>query len=123
MTMAICIKCGEEKFGAWAPCQKCGFRPIEVEDMARSILLSDHNRKVDALRSAGQQIKNAAFIFDTEEVAPVIADLQSDPALLEKIQHPERFPPNPILRVLPWAFGVAMIALLAYSIWNFIRRW
>ncbi len=43
MTIAICIACGAQKFGAFTSCQACGFQPRTVIDEAKSLMLSDHN--------------------------------------------------------------------------------
>jgi hypothetical protein len=42
MAIAICAKCGTEKFGTFTPCE-CGFTPSLNDEMAESILLSDHH--------------------------------------------------------------------------------
>ena len=41
--MAVCIRCGAQKFGAFRPCVRCGFVPETVVDKAKSIMLSDHH--------------------------------------------------------------------------------
>src|SRR5208337_3788914 len=40
MTLAVCIACGEEKFGALMPCRHCGFNPSSPIDQARSCMLT-----------------------------------------------------------------------------------
>jgi hypothetical protein len=61
MTLAICIVCGNEKFGAFVPCQRCMFKPTHLADKAKSLMLSDHcfppkelQRFSDTLRSHGE---------------------------------------------------------------------
>ncbi len=43
MTYAVCEKCGTRKFGAFSPCDQCGFTPVSSGDQAKAILLSDHH--------------------------------------------------------------------------------
>lgn len=40
---AVCIHCGKGKSGALTVCGACGRVPEESEEMAQSVLLSDHN--------------------------------------------------------------------------------
>jgi hypothetical protein len=42
MTVAICISCGERKFGAFVGCKGCGFRPTSEEELAKSMMVTDH---------------------------------------------------------------------------------
>jgi hypothetical protein len=61
MTIAICIKCGAEKFGAFSPCE-CGFTPTSKAEMAESMFLSDHNYTHSELRDIGNAIKSGEVI-------------------------------------------------------------
>lgn len=56
MTVAICLKCGAEKFGALTPCRQCDFLPMDVVDRAQSTVLSDHYMEVNDLRQLGKRI-------------------------------------------------------------------
>jgi hypothetical protein len=42
MTVAVCLKCGALKHGAWTPCPKCKHTPQDPEDKARHLITSDH---------------------------------------------------------------------------------
>jgi hypothetical protein len=42
MTVAICLECGEFKFGAFNSCKECGARPHDVDELALSLACSDH---------------------------------------------------------------------------------
>ena len=42
MTVAVCVRCGIIKFGAFNPCDSCGFCPRTEIDAAYSIALTDH---------------------------------------------------------------------------------
>ena len=41
MTRAICIKCGDEKWGCWVPCRACRHAPHGETELADSLCLSD----------------------------------------------------------------------------------
>jgi hypothetical protein len=70
MTIAICTKCGTEKFGSFSPCELCGFTPTSNFELAESIILSDHHYTHDELRDIGEEIKSGYdFIFDPSSVA------------------------------------------------------
>ena len=55
MTWALCLNCGETKFGAILRCEKCGFR--STGDMNLDTLFSDHNISVSTLIQFGEVIK------------------------------------------------------------------
>lgn len=58
-TMAMCPNCGEIHFGAWVPCDKCGFSCDEKSNLMHVCLLfSDHNMSVRTLENFGKVIKN-----------------------------------------------------------------
>lgn len=42
MTLAICKNCGKEKWGAFNECDRCGFVPNNEDELAESLILSDH---------------------------------------------------------------------------------
>jgi hypothetical protein len=58
MTLAICIVCGSQKFGAFVPCQECGFEPTDLADKAKSLMLSDHNLPPGELQKYSETIKS-----------------------------------------------------------------
>ena len=58
MTIAICIPCGAQKFGAFTPCTACGFTPNRVIDQAKSLMLSDHNFPVEELHKFKAMIES-----------------------------------------------------------------
>lgn len=57
MTEAICIKCGERKWGALTPCSLCGARPTEPREISLSMLLNGHNYTAAQLTEIGARIK------------------------------------------------------------------
>lgn len=56
MTLALCVKCGVFKHGAFNPCESCGFRPIDDLDMAYSLALTDHHFTAETLKEIGAEI-------------------------------------------------------------------
>jgi hypothetical protein len=42
VTIAICFKCGHFKKGALNPCENCAASPSSEEELASSIVLTDH---------------------------------------------------------------------------------
>ena len=54
MTIAICFACGAIKFGALCPCEKCGTTPKSEDEIAVSLLMSDHHMSVADLESLSQ---------------------------------------------------------------------
>ncbi len=57
MTIAICVKCGEFKFGAFAPCPKCLALPKSEDEHALSLMLTDHFLDQPTLETMGVEIK------------------------------------------------------------------
>src|SRR5262249_33119279 len=43
MTVAVCLKCGAMKHGAWTSCPKCNYLPNDPDDKARHVITSDHH--------------------------------------------------------------------------------
>ena len=62
MTVAICIKCGAFKFGAWCPCEKCGAWPETEDDYVASFVLTDHFNDMAELEKVGAQIASGSKI-------------------------------------------------------------
>lgn len=55
MTMALCLNCGEIKFGALCECDKC--KAGSTGDMDLDICFSDHHYAVETLRELGNVVK------------------------------------------------------------------
>jgi hypothetical protein len=61
MTIAVCLKCGTQKIGAFTPCVSCGYDPATDTDrrnQAKCLWLSDHHQKPDLLAAIGAQLKS-----------------------------------------------------------------
>jgi hypothetical protein len=71
MTVAVCLKCGDLKHGAWTPCTSCGYCPDSDESYTKHLLASDHYLSREQLE------KTAACVKAGEPV-------EFSPALLKK---------------------------------------
>lgn len=58
MTMAICIKCGERKWGAFNPCARCGTQPGSEDELALSLAMSDHYFDDAGLDQLGDAVRS-----------------------------------------------------------------
>jgi hypothetical protein len=84
MTIAICIKCGAEKFGAFSPCE-CGFTPTSKAEMAESMFLSDHNYTHSELRVIGNAIKSGEVItVDPVVIAEMARSIDEEEEEIDK---------------------------------------
>jgi len=67
MTIAVCLKCGEFKRGAFTPCRKCGYLPDDDESLTKHLLVSDHYHSRAALQAIADRVKSGQAInFDPE---------------------------------------------------------
>lgn len=57
MTTAVCIKCGELKFGSFVPCHACSHGPETDHELIISLAMSDHYLDVDTLKQIGESIR------------------------------------------------------------------
>lgn len=73
LTLAVCLKCGAEKFGALVRCRSCGFEPTEEEDQAKSLLVSDHYLSGEDLANVPGRIKSGQGVkFDPASVQSLV---------------------------------------------------
>ena len=56
MTQAICIFCGSRKFGAFSVCDNCATQPNDEDQLAKSMLLTDHFYSLEELDEIGEHI-------------------------------------------------------------------
>ena len=62
MTIALCFKCGDTKFGALLQCQKCDAPP--TGNMSLDVLFTDHKFSVEILSDFGDVIKAISSVSD-----------------------------------------------------------
>jgi hypothetical protein len=58
MTLAICFKCGNSKFGALVRCKSCGATPKAEIELARSLIMTDHHLGIEMLEQMASMIKS-----------------------------------------------------------------
>lgn len=58
MTRALCLRCGDIKFGAWCPCTTCHAEADPDRDLA--IALSDHHLALPVLERIGRIVRDLA---------------------------------------------------------------
>jgi hypothetical protein len=68
MTVAVCLKCGVFKHGAWTPCLKCGFTPNDDESYTKHLLVTDHYLSREQLEEVAGRIKAGEVIEFPPEV-------------------------------------------------------
>jgi hypothetical protein len=81
MTLAICLKCGHDKSGAFAACPACGYEPgADPVAQAKSLLLSDQHATPDELRAAGSVIRSGGTPrFDQTRLVALLRELERTP--------------------------------------------
>lgn len=67
MTIALCLNCGEMKFGAFCPCPRC--EAGSSGNMELDIVFSDHNLTEDTLKGLGVVLEH----FHTKTQDPAVA--------------------------------------------------
>src|SRR5439155_5748389 len=79
MTLAMCLSCGSQKFGAYVACPVCGFEPVAPIDKAKSMMLSDHTLDSTQLSQLGDAIRRGAQLpFDPVSLVTIIQDIEEE---------------------------------------------
>jgi hypothetical protein len=60
VTIALCMKCGETKWGAWCECEKCGTKPDVGSRL--ELIFTDHNYAPDTLEQLGSVLKEISSL-------------------------------------------------------------
>lgn len=68
MTVAVCTNCGHFKHGAFKPCPACGTLPVEKDELALALVLTDHYFSNDELEGFGEAIKSGQSIRLPDEI-------------------------------------------------------
>jgi len=66
MTWALCLNCGETKFGAICPCPSC--QTASTGDMALDIAFSDHRMTVETIKELGEVVRAIQRVCDDDEL-------------------------------------------------------
>jgi hypothetical protein len=86
MTMAVCFKCGEIKFGAFCPCSKCASAPRSEDDLALSLAMTDHYFDMPALEQMGKRIKSGEGVSLHPETYQQLIALIRSGGIMEKLE-------------------------------------
>ncbi|MEM1099609.1 MAG: hypothetical protein AAGH92_12570 [Planctomycetota bacterium] len=114
MTVAICIRCGTQKFGALIPCRDCGFTPESPEDQAKSLALSDHNLPLDQLNAISQRIRvGEPPTFDEASLQQLTNELSELPSMKPPIG----------CAIAVWVPFVVMLLLFGVLGWALFYVW
>src|SRR5262249_27769294 len=57
MTVAVCLRCGALKHGAFARCPKCRYSPDDDETLTRHLLVTDHFLTREQLEAISERVK------------------------------------------------------------------
>jgi hypothetical protein len=108
MTVAVCLRCAAIKHGAWTLCTRCGFLPEEGEDLAKSVMLTDHCFDRAALDGFAEQIESGQGVsFDPEAVKSLAEQIARNPDLVKGPRG---------CRVAAWTIVALMVVLLILAV-------
>ena len=82
MTVAICFKCGTEKFGALTQCGACKATPRAKSDLALSLVLSEHHSSKTQLEVLAHEIRSHLKLTVPEALLRQAHEALNDPQLL-----------------------------------------
>lgn len=110
MTVAVCIRCGSQKVGAWTYCSGCRFEPSTNVEKAQSVILSDHHISPEDLEKVAAQLRaGQAFEYPPEIVDGYLEQLKLHPNLDKEVG---KF----FLQATCLSFG-AILAVTALLVW------
>jgi hypothetical protein len=83
LTIAVCIKCGKTKFGAFSNCERCGQSPASAKELAVSLLLSDHYYPIKELKEIGIEIAKTGClpVFSERRQTEIMSTMKYTPYL------------------------------------------
>ena len=82
MTAAVCFKCGSEKSGPLVACQSCRITPATPQELALSLVLSEHLSSKTQLAHYGHEIRNHLRLSVSEAILGQAREALKDPQLL-----------------------------------------
>jgi hypothetical protein len=57
VTVAVCLKCGAFKHGAFNLCRRCGYTPDDEESLTKHLLVTDHYLSQEELGAIAEKVK------------------------------------------------------------------
>ena len=85
MSTAICFKCGSDKSGALLTCSACGTTPRAHNELALSLVLTDHLSSKSQLSNYSQVLRNRLGISVPSDALAQAQDALKDPQLMAMI--------------------------------------
>ncbi len=77
MTVAVCLKCGAMKHGAWSRCAKCRHDPKDLEDRVKHMLTSDNHFTPFDLEDISTRVRTGQPLeFNSETVMAAVTTLK-----------------------------------------------
>jgi hypothetical protein len=67
MTKAVCMNCGELKFGAYNECARCSFKPRTLFDLTMSEIYSDRYVNEAELKTLAAKVQNNRAVAESRE--------------------------------------------------------
>lgn len=86
MTVAICTNCGGLKHGAFKPCPACGTLPVEKDELALALALTDHYFSNAELEGFGEAIRSGQSIRLPNEIKSQFERLIESSGYLESLR-------------------------------------
>jgi hypothetical protein len=113
MTIAICVRCGEQKLGALTPCPGCHYDPAPEPDrriQARCLWLSDRYLQPEQLKTVGAQLKAGQPVaFDERMLDALVIQLQT--------QHNSVLAKSQVgCTLFVWVLAAVMLGLIAWVV-------
>ena len=117
MTIAVCLKCGSMKHGAWTLCPECKHIPKEEKDKAEHVIATDHHFDPKVLEDISARVKQGLPVqFDPKAVEEFMAtakEMESE-AKTGKL--------GCIIAALVGTGVMTVIAMAVWMIWKFVSR-
>ena len=120
MTLAVCVRCGESKVGAFTPCARCRLDPAahgtDRDLQAKSLLLSDRFQSGGELEAIGRKLRAGEPVsYDAVQLAQLMEELRT-----QKLPIVSKTPAG--CSVVGWALLGAALVLVAGLLWMWRAR-
>jgi hypothetical protein len=83
MTVAVCLKCGAMKTGAWTPCPECHDEPQTEQEKARYLMASDQHLNQSDMKAVSRTVKEGRRInfvsTEVSSIAEAIHQIENSP--------------------------------------------
>jgi hypothetical protein len=86
VTIAVCYKCGAIKHGAFCPCSRCAAVPQSEDDLALSMVMTDHYFDRLTLERMGASVRQGRLPHLDLDIREQLVTALRGSGLLKKIQ-------------------------------------